>query len=319
VLATYAKHGVTTVFSLGNDQNAAEALAVRDRQNDAKLARARLFTSGVIVTGPTPDAARAQVRQNAQARVDNIKIRVDDNFGTTAKMPVEVYRAVIDEAHKNNLRVAAHLYYLQDAKSLLEAGADVVAHSIRDREVDAALIAQLKTRNVCVVPTLTRDLSTFVYEDVPAFFTDPLFQKYADASAVTTLRTPARLQARKADPNNAKNKAGLEMAKRNLKTLSAGGVTIAMGTDSGAGAERFPGYFELLEMEMMVQSGLTPAQVLASATRDAARCLGQGDALGTLAPGRFADLVVLDANPLDDIANIKKISAVYVGGQAVAR
>ena len=128
----------------------------------------------------TPDEARKLVADDAAMKVDIVKIRVDDNLGTTPKMAPEIYRAVIDEAHKRGLRVAVHLFYLADAKAVLDAGADFIAHSVRDIDVDDGLIAMLKRRDVCVCPTLMREVSTFVYESTPAFFADPLFLKYAD-------------------------------------------------------------------------------------------------------------------------------------------
>ena len=113
-----------------------------------------------------------------------MKIRVDDNLGTTQKMAPEIYRAVIDEAHRRRLRVAAHVFYLADAKSLLDAGADFIAHSVRDAPVDDAFVAMLKRRNVCYCPTLMREVSTFVYESTPSWFADPFFLKHADMAAV---------------------------------------------------------------------------------------------------------------------------------------
>ncbi len=318
-LRLYASYGVTTVFSLGNDGNAPEALAVRHQQDTVRLPRTRLFTAGPIVTGETPTAARVQVAADAAMRVDLIKIRIEDDFGRAKKMPPDVYRAVIDEAHQRKLRVAAHMFYLADAKGLLDAGVDLLAHSVRDTNVDAELIGKLRTRNVCYVPTLMRDVSTFVYESAPPFFEDPLFLQFSDRSEVARLREPARQQAVRDNADTPRNKAALEMAKRNLKALSAGGVTIAMGTDTGASASRFPGYFELMELEMMADAGLTPRQVLASATRDAARCMDHERDLGTLTPGKWADLLVLDANPLDAIRNIRGINAVYVAGVRVPR
>ena len=116
----------------------------------------------------------------AARKPDVIKIRVDDNLGAAAKMPPEVYRAVIDEAHRRGLRVVAHVFYLDDAKDLLRAGVDVIAHSVRDKDIDDELIALMKARGVAYCPTLTRELSTFVYETTPAFFADPFFLREAD-------------------------------------------------------------------------------------------------------------------------------------------
>ena len=175
---------MTTVFSLGNDGNAPAAIAARDARRPRRSTRARIFTAGPVLAPNTPEEAREQVAKIAAMKVDIIKIRVDDNLGTTPKMAPEVYRAVIDEAHKRGLRVAVHLFYLADAKGVLDAGADFIAHSVRDADVDTDVIATLKAQDVCVCPTLMREVSTFVYESTPAFFSDPLFLKHADAQRV---------------------------------------------------------------------------------------------------------------------------------------
>jgi len=314
-LRTYAAYGVTTVFSLGDDR--AAGMAARDSQRTPALTRARLFVAGPVLAPKTPDEARTLVDEDAAMKADIVKIRVDDNLGSTAKMTPEVYTAVINQAHKKGLRVAVHLFYLDDAKAVLDAGADVIAHSIRDQDVDEVVVAMLKRRDVCVCPTLTREVSTFVYESTPAWFTDPVFLKHADMQAVELLKQPARQEQMRNSRSAQRYKAGLDVANRNLKKLSDAGVRIAMGTDSGAPAGRFQGYFEWMEMEMMAKAGLTPRQVLASATRDAARCMKLDGELGTLEPNKWADMVVLDADPLADIANIRKMSAVYIAGNLV--
>jgi imidazolonepropionase-like amidohydrolase len=315
-LRLYAAYGVTTVFSLGGDQ--AAGFAARDSQWTPALDRARLFVSGPVLAPKTPDEARALVDADAAMKVDIVKIRVDDNLGTTAKMAPEVYRAVIDEAHKKGLRVAVHLFYLADAKSALDAGADFIAHSIRDADVDAAVIAALKKRDVCVCPTLMREVSTFVYESTPPFFADPFFQQHADAQTVATLKEPARQDAMRKSPSAQRYKTALEVASRNLKKLVDAGVTIAMGTDTGPPA-RFQGYFEQMELALMAKAGLTPRQVLASATRDAARCMKIDKDLGTLEAGKWADFAVLDGDPLADIKNTRAIDSIWIAGNRIAR
>jgi len=316
-LRTYAAYGVTTVFSLGGEGPAVFA-ARQEQGNNATLDRARVFVAGPVLNPSTPTEARTQVAGVKAQNVDIVKIRVDDNLGTTQKMPPEVYRAVIDEAHRLGLRVAAHLFYLADAKSLLAAGADLVAHSVRDTEVDAEIIAALKAKGVCVSPTLMREVSTFVYESTPAFFTDPFFLAHANKEWVRTLQEPTRQQAMRASTSAQRYKAALDVAKRNVKRLADAGVPIAMGTDTGP-TGRFQGYFELMELELMVDAGLTPRQVIASATRDAAKCMKLERELGTLEAAKWADFVVLDASPLDDIRNVRRIAAVYVAGNRVPR
>ncbi len=313
-LGVFARDGVTTVWSLGGEQE--PAFAARDRQADPSLARARIFVAGPIVTGASPDAARAAVARVAALKPDVVKIRVDDNLGSGTKMAPEVYRAVIDEAHQRGLRVAAHIFYLADAKALLRAGVDMIAHSVRDVDIDEEFIQLMKARDVPYCPTLTRELATFVYESTPAFFADPLFLREADPALVAQLQEPARQRAMGQSASARAYKAALVVAKRNLKRAADAGLLIAMGTDSGAFPERFEGYFEHLEMEMMVEAGLTPAQVLRAATADAARAM-RVDGIGRLVPGAWADFVVLTRDPLGDIRHTRSIAAVWIAGNQV--
>jgi imidazolonepropionase-like amidohydrolase len=315
-LRVYAAYGVTTVFSLGGEQPA--VFAARDSQNVPTLDRARVYLAGPVLSPRTPDEARAQVAALAARKVDFVKIRVDDNLGSATKMPAEVYRTVIAEAEQYRMRVAVHLFYLADAKSVLAAGADFIAHSVRDLDVDAELITSLISFGVCLSPTLMREVSTFVYESTPDFFSDPLFLAHADTQWVTRLRQPARQQAMRNSAAAQRYKTALEVASRNVKKLADAGVTVAMGTDTGP-MGRFQGYFELMEMELMAKAGLTPHQVLASATRDAARCMRVDEDLGTLEVGKWADFVALDADPLTDISNLRRISSVWIAGNQVAR
>lgn len=315
-LRQYARYGVTTVMSLGGDGPA--GAAVRQEQRRAgPLDRARLFIAGPVITARTPDEARRQVAAAAALEPDFVKIRVDDNLGTTEKMAPEVYRAVIDEAHRRGLRVAAHIFYLEDAKAVVRAGADLLAHSVRDRDVDAELVALLKERGVCVSPTLVREVSTFVYESEPDFFADPFFTRWADPGVLAALRDPARQAAIRTSRAAREYRKALEVAKRNLETLAEAGVGLAFGTDSGPPA-RFQGYFEHLEAELMVKAGLSPAQVLRAATAGAAHCLGLAGRAGTLQPGAWADFLVLTASPEDDVRGLRAIESVWVGGGRAA-
>jgi imidazolonepropionase-like amidohydrolase len=315
-LNTYAAYGVTTIFSLGGEQP--PIFAAREQQSTPTLNRARVYVAGPVLSPATPEEARAQVAGVADQKVDIVKIRVDDNLGTTPKMPAAVYRAVIDEAHKRNLRVAAHLFYLADAKSLLDAKVDFIAHSVRDAEIDPAWISVLKASGVCYTPTLMREVSTFVYESTPDFFSDPVFQAHANKEWVESLKQPARQAAVRNSTTAARYKVALDVASRNLKRLSDAGVPIAMGTDTGP-MGRFQGYFELMELELMVKAGLSPEKTLAAATRDAARCMKIDRDIGTVEAGKWADFVVLDANPLQDIKNVYKINSVWIAGNKVPR
>lgn len=313
-LATYAAYGVTTVYSLGGEP--APIFSAREAQRNTPPAFARVFVAGPVLTPNTPDEARKQVAEVADQRVDIVKIRVDDNLGTTPKMGPDVYRTVITEAHKRGLRVAVHFYYLADAQDLLNAGADFMAHSVRDVEVTDAFARSVRERKVCYTATLMREVSTYVYDSPPPFFSDSLFLAHANRTWMATLQQPARMEAVRTSASAKTYKAQLPVAMRNLKRLSDAGVPIAMGTDTGP-VGRFQGYFELMEMEMMVDAGLTPRQVLASATRDAAACMQIDKELGTLEPGKWADFVVLDASPLERISNVRRQHSVWIGGRRV--
>lgn len=314
-LNLYARYGVTTVVSLGGDGK--EAAILRDQQDTTTLDRARIYIAGAVVTGDSPEEAINVVNDNVALGVDIIKIRVDDNLGTTEKMSEEIYGSVIAKAHELGLPLASHLYYLEDAKSLLQAGSDLIAHSVRDQLVDSALIALFKAKNVCYCPTLTREVSTFVYEDTPEFFDDPFFLREADPQVIEQLKDPERQQRVKESQSAQTYKLALETAKQNLKILADAGIQIAFGTDSGPPA-RFQGYFEHLEMELMAEAGLNPMQIIVSATGDAANCMGFKD-LGTLEVGKWADFIVLKKNPLDDIKNSRSIESVWIAGNRISR
>jgi imidazolonepropionase-like amidohydrolase len=311
-LGLYGRYGVTTIFSLGGDREA--AFRMRDEQNTPGLKRSRIFVAGNIIVADTPEAARKQVDDVAATKSDIIKIRVDDNLGTSKKMSPEVYAAVIDEAHRKGMRVAVHTFYLEDAKAVLKLGADYIAHSVRDKEIDAGTIALLKQRDVPLCPTLTREVSAFAYGATPEFFADPFFLREAEnRESSEQLKDPKRQQTMRDSAAARQYREGMEVAKRNLKKLSNAGVRIVMGTDTGPPA-RFQGYFEHMELELMVQAGLTPMQALVAATGDAARLLKQSGKIGTLEPGAWADLMVLAKNPLEDIRNTKTVEAVWIAG-----
>jgi imidazolonepropionase-like amidohydrolase len=312
-LSLYARYGVTTINSLGDD--AEEGFALRDDQLTPELDRARLFVAGAVIGGETPAEARNAVNQAADLGANYIKTRVDDNLGRTPKPSAAVVEAIIDQAHIRRLPVAVHLFYLDDAKAVLNAGADLIAHSIRDTAVDRELIELINTKGVCYIPTLTREVSTFVYESEPPFFADPFFLKEADADVLEQLRSPERQSRMRNSETAQQYKIALEMAMKNLGTLSSGDVAIAMGTDTGPPA-RFQGYFEHLEIWMMVEAGMSEMEAIVASTGQAADCMNMSD-LGTLEPGKWGDLIILGANPLEDIENTRSIESVWIAGNQV--
>ena len=315
-LQLYLKFGVTTVYALGDD--GVQSVRVSEENNNGPLTRARVFVSGGRATAGTAEEARKTIADRHARRVNIIKTGIGEGNSGNDMQP-EVYTALIDEAHKRKLRVAAHLVDLADAKGLVNAGLDVIAHSIRDQDVDPAFIAELKRRNIGYIPTLTRDLSVFQYESPPDYINDPFFLRGMPlyATQIARVKDPALHAKIKASPGAAVSKRQLAQALRNLKLLSDGGVMIAMGTDSGTGLGRWQGYFEHVEMELMVKAGMTPMQTLVAATGNAAKVMAIDKEVGTLQPGKRADFVVLTADPLADIKNTRAIESVWIDGKAV--
>ncbi len=311
-LELFAKYGVTTVNSLGDTD---AVIATRDAAHPTDP-RARLLAAGpVIPPSPFPSKARTDAQANVEAGVDWLKLRVDDNLGTGTKMPWESVQAVLDVANENGLPLATHLFYLEDAKKLLDMGTSLVAHSVRDVDVDVGFLSQLRETKVCYVPTLTREVSTFVYGKRPGFFDDPFFTEHAHSGEVTRVSDPVFMDQMASSRTAAGYRTALEVALRNVKAVADAGLPVAMGTDAGPGG-RFPGYFEHMELWMMGEAGLTPEQVLMSATSVSASCLDLDDR-GVIAPGMWADFMVLGENPLESLQNTRSLEQVYVAGQPV--
>jgi imidazolonepropionase-like amidohydrolase len=328
-LKTYAEYGVTTMLSLGLDGD--PIFDIRDRQRTSRPTMTRVYTAGLgfvykdgIGGGisfpgvPTPvlntvSDVEPAVAEQARKHVDVIKFWTDDNLGKAKRMPYDICKAIIDSAHRHGVRVVAHVYYLEDAKQLTDFGIDGLAHIVRDKPVDQELIDSMKRHNTWqVAATLTREVSLFVYAKTPDFISDPFFTRSVSADVLKTLSSAEYQQKMASDPNLERYRQALEMGKRNLKALADGGVRYGIGTDTGVPG-RFQGYFEHLELQQMVEAGLTPMQAIVAATKSGAEFLKAAD-LGTLEAGKWADLIVLAKDPLDDIKNTRTVMAVYIAG-----
>jgi len=298
-----AYFGVSAALSMGMDK-----YEVLDIRAQPIAGAARFFSAGRGITMPEPgrltaphwitteEEGRKAIRELAEQKVDIVKIWVDTRDGKYKKLTPEIYGAIIDEAHKNGLRVTAHIFEMEDAKGLMRAGIDAFAHGVRDRDIDDEVVVMFKARPTLVLtPNLPErgvkvDMS-WLKPHLPAAEFD-------------------KLEA--ANTDKPREQAFYGIQARNLAKLNAAGVRITMGTDGN----RPWGPHE--EMEDMVVAGMTPMQVLVAATRNSAELLRLADT-GTLQGGKSADFIVLDANPVDDIKNTRRISAVYLRGATVDR
>ncbi len=294
--------GVSTAMSMGTDN-----LELMTMRTEAIPGAARFLSAGRGITRKEPmrpthqieteDEGRKAVRDNAALGVQIIKIWVDDREGKVEKVTPAQYAAIIDEAHKAGIRVTAHIFSMEDAKGLMRAGLDAFAHGVRDKDMDDETVAMFKARpNLVLNPNLP-DRGVKV--------------ERSWMQAGMAADEFAKLEADNIDrPQRVKDFHAIQA--RNLAKMNAAGVRIVMGTDGN----RPWGPHE--EMEDMVLAGMTPMQVLVAATGNGAEFLRIADA-GTLQAGKSADFIVLDANPLDDIKNTRKISSVVLRGAAVDR
>lgn len=325
-LKRYAQYGVGAVLSLGRDSDLIYKLrALRLKQ---ELPGPYIYTAGKgfgVVNGAPPGGVErpdakyvyrpttaaevvTDMKQLAAHRPNMVKLWVDDWLGKMPKMKPAIYDIVIDEAHKYDLPVAGHIYYLKDAKSLIRSGINVLEHSIRDNPVDADLINLMRQHHVAIVPTLTLTEAFFIYNDRPAWMFKPFFRNALEPGVFKTLMNRSygvELSQRKT----------LVLILRNIKTLHDKGILIGLGTDSGALPTRVQGFADHRELQLFVAAGLTPMQALQIGTIQSAKIIGADKIMGSLEPGKLANFLVLNANPLDDISNTQRIAAVWLDGK----
>jgi imidazolonepropionase-like amidohydrolase len=328
-LERYAYHGFAAVCSFGTDMGDLPFQMREEIIPNAALYRTVGRGLAYPGSGPgdpsrndvpyavtTEEEARAAVRDLAPQKPDFVKIWVDDRNGTKQKLTPPLFRAAADEARKLGLQSVAHVFDLADAKELVRAGVEGFTHIVRDQVVDEEFVSLLEERpQVWFTPNLggmNRELQPRTSAR-PRWADDPLLLETIAPDIVNR-----RLERLAKAPAATGANPGRVWDLQNTRTLKAAGVRLVLGSDAAGDSNRWIGVTAHMELENFVAAGFTPAEAIVAATRTAAEVL-RLDELGTVAAGKSADFIVLDANPLDDIANTRKIARVYLRGREVDR
>jgi len=327
-LQRYAYHGFAAAISMGTDFGELPYQLREEVHPDAALFRTVGRGLAWPGSGPndparndvpyvvtTVEQARQAVRDLAPHRPDFVKIWVDDRNKTQKKLTPELYGAAIDEAHKYNLRTIAHVYDLEDAKGLVRAGIEGFTHLVRDKEVDDEFLQLLRAHpGVFVTPNLGIT-SRSMDAGRPAWLDDPLLHETIPQGEIKRLESQF---ANRRPEQLAATRASWDLQVRNLTKMKAAGVRVILGSDSAGDPSRTMGWHAIWEVDALAKAGMTPSEVIVASTRLAAETL-KLDQLGTIAPNKSADFIVLNANPLENIANTRKIYKVYLRGAEVDR
>ena len=325
--------GISVVMSQGIEKGDV-MYQIRADQAAWRLGGARLMLAGRGIGAPnagpgaaayagiayeitTEDQARSAVLELAARKVDAIKIWVDDRGGRAPSLPIALSRIVIDEGHRLGFKVSAHVFYHKDAVELAAAGVNNFAHLVRDMEMSDALIATMIAKGIYVMPNIGAP-ERATHTTIPAWFEEPylagLLRDTVPADVSARIRTSFTSRDAATAARNRQNYAILQ---KSVAKLAAAGARIILGSDTGLEDHPF-GFAEQKELQMMAEAGMTPAHVIVAATSRSAEFLGLSDR-GAIAPGKRADLLVVDGNPLDDIRNTRRIAGMYLAGKEVDR
>ncbi|MEY4635751.1 MAG: hypothetical protein RJA55_1549 [Acidobacteriota bacterium] len=311
------------LYQLRSEQAAASPAVARLQVTGRGIGSPNAGPGGAAYAGfayevTTEAAGRQAVAELAARRVDMVKIWVDDRNGRAPKLSAPVYRAIIDEAHQRRLRVIAHVFYHADAVDLVEAGIDAFAHMVRDTVMSDALVAAIVKKNVVVMGNLTTPLKPTLAATPPWLTAgDPMMALLAPTVGVPVIERMRAYYAKREPKavDAARQRYGI--LRQSLARLAAAGAQVVLGADTGLEDHHF-GFAEQLELQAMVEAGMSPSQAIVAATSRAAAFVNRYDT-GALAAGKRADFLVLDANPLDDITNTRRISGIVIGNVDVDR
>lgn len=335
-LEKYQDYGVLQVLVMGTDRPLLFESGLADSSIKGLAPGARLHSAGYgfgvsggvppaaygmdFVKRPaTPEAAALEVDSLAKLPVKTIKMWVDNMGPDKPTMDSAVFHALIAAAHRHGMKAAAHLFYIADARKLVSNGIDIIAHSIRDQVVDDTLLSILKANNIVYIPTLALDKFAYAYGDTIPWLHNPYFRKSLEPGAYEFITSQTYKDGIRNNPNYAGKIKAFETALKNAYKLHKAGVLLALGTDSGASPARTQGFSEHMELILLVEAGLTPLEAITVGTRNAAKAMRVDEQYGTIEAGKKADLLILNENPADNIANTQSIFRVFKAGKEVSR
>jgi imidazolonepropionase-like amidohydrolase len=318
-LRQYALYGITTTTSMSADPDDIADFKAKQKAGDLRGARILTvkYRFTTLAAGgydyKTPEAARLKVDEIAARGADFVKVWIDGQGGRQPKLTRDYVAAVYEQARKHGKITMAHIVELADARMVVDEGANILVHNVRDQDIPADFIATLKAHNVSVISTLAREEGMF--RTGGSASDNPFFTKGLSPEQLATLSK--KLDTIAKDPSRAEMMRSFEQDKKNVKALLDAGIRLGFGTDSGGASERYfiQGFFEHRQMELLRDAGLTPMQVIQSFSKNNSELLGIDKDFGTLQKGKAADLLVLARNPVDDIANMRTMEAVYLGGR----
>ena len=331
-LLVQLKWGITTTRSTGTDSP--ENVALLHQARDGKFLAPRVYTSGLGFSHPqgapavtaklhrpaNVDEARTAVHTLANQKVDFIKVWVEGGDGSTPRLSPQIRAAIVDEARKYKIPVLTHVTAIEDLRQMAEIGVTDIMHTPRDATATPELVAWAKQKGLSFTPTFANSESGWHYFEHPDLLQDPLLRGAFHAKGWARVNDAALRQQQLASPTLADRKQRVREAQRFIKGMFDGGVRIICGSDTGAELSPNPyGAATHREIAMLVEAGLTPLQAIRAATLDSARVLSRTENpdYGLLAPGKAADLVILDADPTIAIGNLHRIYKVMRGGEWV--
>lgn len=334
-LQRYQDYGILQVLAMGTDRPLLFSNGFYDSSLSGALNGARYHSAGYGFAAPggtpppvngmdlvyrpaTAEQAQRQVDSLAAIPVRTIKMWVD-NFSGGPGMDAAISRAIIQAAHRHGMLAAAHLFYKQDAAQLVNDSINIIAHSIRDSEIDDTLLAAIKSCGIIYIPTLALDKFAYSYGEIPPWINDGFFKRSLEPGTYEMITDTAYQRRARQSAGYEKSRAAHLMALKNVYKIHKAGILVALGTDSGASAVRAQGFSEHLELALLVEAGLTPLEAITAGTVNAAKALRISDRYGSLETGKVADLVILDADPSQDIEHTRKIAAVYKAGKEVSK